>query len=55
MESVHEYVRGVLEKLELLLAKETYKYKDPVTNEVFEFARKGLYRKNGRVLIPVDQ
>lgn len=31
-----------------------YKYKDPQTNEVYEYDRKGLYRKNGRVLIPVN-
>tara|TARA_R100001377_G_scaffold22947_1_gene12376 strand:- start:1811 stop:2185 length:375 start_codon:yes stop_codon:yes gene_type:complete len=29
-----------------------YKYKDPVTGEIYEFARKGVYTKNGRVLIP---
>ena len=31
-----------------------YKYKDPVTGEVYEFARKGVYKKNGRVLILVS-
>jgi len=29
-----------------------YKYKDPQTGEVYEFARKGVYTKNGRTLIP---
>ena len=29
-----------------------YKYKDPVTGEIYEFARKGVYTKNGRVLVP---
>lgn len=28
-----------------------YKYKDPVTGEIYEFARKGVYKKNGRVLV----
>jgi hypothetical protein len=31
-----------------------YKYKDPVTGEIYEFARKGVYKKNGRVLILVS-
>jgi len=30
-----------------------YKYKDPVTGEIYEFARKGVHKKNGRVLVPV--
>jgi hypothetical protein len=32
-----------------------YKYKDPITGEIYEFARKGVYKKNGRVLIPVHE
>lgn len=31
-----------------------FKYRDPKTNEIFEFDRRGLYRKNGRVLVPVN-
>jgi hypothetical protein len=30
-----------------------FKYKDPKTNEVYEYERKGIYRKDGRVLVPV--
>jgi hypothetical protein len=30
-----------------------YKYEDPRTGEVFTFKRRGVYKKNGRVLIPV--
>ena len=33
-------------------AEAGYKYKDPITGEIYEFARKGVYTKNGRVLIP---
>ena len=33
-------------------AQNGYKYKDPITGEIYEFARKGVYTKNGRVLIP---
>ena len=31
-----------------------YKYRDPQTGEVYEFARKGVYNKDGRTLIPGD-
>ena len=30
-------------------------YKDPITSELFYFARKGVYRKNGRILIFVKK
>tara|TARA_R100000329_G_scaffold148214_1_gene136790 strand:+ start:8 stop:1240 length:1233 start_codon:yes stop_codon:yes gene_type:complete len=30
-----------------------YKYEDPRTGEVFTFKRRGVYKKNGRVLVPV--
>jgi hypothetical protein len=30
----------------------TFKYQDPKTGEIYEFARKGVYTKNGRTLIP---
>ena len=33
-------------------AEAGYKYKDPVTGEEFEFERKGVYKKNGRILVP---
>ncbi len=33
-------------------SKAGYKYKDPKTGEVYEFARKGVYKKDGRNLIP---
>jgi|TARA_Y100000401_G_scaffold35785_1_gene26801 hypothetical protein len=29
-----------------------YKYQDPKTGEIYEFARKGVYTKDGRTLIP---
>jgi hypothetical protein len=33
-------------------AEAGYKYKDPITGEIYEYARKGVYKKNGRVLVP---
>jgi len=29
-----------------------YKYRDTKTGEIYEFARKGVYTKDGRVLVP---
>lgn len=29
-----------------------YKYRDPKTDEIYEFPRKGVYTKNGRTLVP---
>jgi len=37
------------------VSKAGYKYKDPVTGEIYEFARKGVYKKNGRVLVLVSE
>ena len=34
-------------------AKGGFKYKDPKTGEVYEYERKGIYKKSGRTLIPV--
>jgi len=34
-------------------AQSDYKYKDPKTGEVYEFDQRGIYKKDGRVLIPV--
>ena len=33
-------------------AQNKYKYKDPQTGEVYEYERKGSYKKDGRTLIP---
>ena len=30
-----------------------FKYKDPKTGEVYEYERKGIYKKSGRTLVPV--
>lgn len=34
-------------------SKAEYKYKDPKTGEVYEYERQGIYKKDGRTLIPV--
>jgi|TARA_B100000085_G_scaffold128760_1_gene117220 hypothetical protein len=33
-------------------AEAGFKYQDPKTGEIYEYERKGIYRKNGRVLVP---
>ena len=33
----------------------SFKYKDPKTGEVYEYEFKGIYKKNGRTLIPVGK
>tara|TARA_R110002051_G_scaffold32786_3_gene73934 strand:- start:638 stop:847 length:210 start_codon:yes stop_codon:yes gene_type:complete len=30
----------------------SYKYEDPKTGEIFTFKRRGVYKKNGRILVP---
>lgn len=51
LEALEDIEKAEIERLE---AKKTYKYKDPVTNEVFEYEHQGLYKKNGRTLVPVN-
>ena len=36
-------------------SKADYKYEDPMTGEVFTYKRRGVYRKNGRVLVLVSR
>tara|TARA_R100001163_G_scaffold50136_1_gene37738 strand:- start:106 stop:1575 length:1470 start_codon:yes stop_codon:yes gene_type:complete len=33
--------------------KKGYKYQDPQTGEIYTFKRRGVYKKNGRVLVPI--
>jgi len=35
--------------------KGEFKYKDPVTGEVYFFVRRGIYKKNGRTLVYVSK
>jgi len=32
----------------------SFKYEDPKTGEIFIFKRKGIYKKNGRTLVPLQ-
>tara|TARA_R110000751_G_scaffold95018_1_gene185509 strand:+ start:268 stop:441 length:174 start_codon:yes stop_codon:yes gene_type:complete len=33
-------------------AQAKFKYKDPKTGEIYEYERRGIYKKDGRTLIP---
>ena len=33
---------------------EVFKYRDPKTGEIYQYERKGIYKKNGRTLIPAQ-
>ena len=35
-------------------AKADYKYKDPKTGEIYQYERQGIYKKDGRTLIPAS-
>lgn len=41
-----------MKKMGYTHTKAGYKYEDPKTGEVYEYQRKGIYRKNGRTLVP---
>jgi hypothetical protein len=59
-----EYMKALKEKDQVIDSPEPdedqgpssagYKYEDPRTGEVFTFKRRGVYKKNGRVLVPVS-
>ena len=39
----------------LQLTKGDFKYKDPVSGEFYFFARRGIYKRNGRILVYVSK
>ena len=62
--SHEEYMKALKKKDQTIESSESdedqgpssagYKYEDPRTGEIFTFKRRGVYKKNGRVLIPVS-
>ena len=48
MTIMNKYVQAICEYLK---SKAYYAYEDPRTGEVYYYKRKGVYRKNGRVLV----
>jgi len=49
------YIQNIYDFVEARKPEESYagyKYEDPKTGEVYEYQRKGIYRKNGRTLVP---
>ena len=45
---MNKYIRAIGEYFK---SKAYYIYEDPITGEVFTYKRKGVYRKNGRILV----
>ena len=45
---MNKYIRAISEYFK---SKAYYIYEDPITGEVFTYKRKGVYRKNGRILV----
>tara|TARA_Y100000296_G_C4945350_1_gene143537 strand:- start:59 stop:235 length:177 start_codon:yes stop_codon:yes gene_type:complete len=45
---MNKYIRAITEYFK---SKAYYIYEDPITGEVFTYKRKGVYRKNGRILV----
>ena len=39
----------------LQFTKGDFKYKDPVTGEIYFFVRRGIYKRNGRTLVYVSK
>jgi len=50
----HEEYMKTLKKKDQGPSSAGYKYEDPRTGEIFTFKRRGVYKKNGRVLVPVS-
>lgn len=46
------YIQNVYDFIEANKAEAGFKYQDPKTGQVYEYERKGIYRKDGRVLVP---
>ena len=45
---MNKYIQAILEYFK---SKSYYIYEDPQTGEVFTYRRKGIYKKDGRILI----
>ena len=45
---MNKYIQAIHEYSE---SKSSYTYEDPRTGEIFYYKRKGIYKKNGRVLV----
>jgi len=45
---MNKYIQAIRKHLE---SKAGYKYEDVRTGEIYTYKRKGLYKKNGRILV----
>ena len=46
---MNKYIQAIFEYVK---SKRYHTYEDPKTGEIYYYKRKGLYRKNGRILVP---
>ena len=49
---MNKYIQAICEYIKTK-TKAKYAYEDPQTGEIYYYKRRGLYRKNGRPLVPV--
>ncbi len=47
---MNKYIQAIFKYVK---SKAKYAYEDPQTGEIYYYKRRGLYRKNGRPLVPV--
>jgi len=47
---MNKYIQAIYEYVK---SRTYYAYEDPRTGEIYYYRRKGFYKKNGRVLVPV--
>ena len=45
---MNKYIQAIFEYVK---SKRYHAYEDPKTGEIYYYKRKGMYRKNGRILV----
>ena len=53
--SIDNYRRNMVGLYVEYVTESDFKYRDPKTGEIYEFQRRGIYRKNGRTLVYVSK
>jgi len=48
--TIEDHLR--MKKMGYTHTKASFKYKDPKTGQIYEYERRGIYKKDGRTLIP---
>ena len=53
--SIDNYRRNIVGLFVEYISEGDYKYRDPKTGEIYQFQRRGIYKKNGRTLVYVSK